>query len=187
MPATASAIEAPTEAATLIAREAPRQGAATPEALGPAGYTSFWDLALGVNRSNPEALALASDGETSHIAIDPDELKKLLGTVWFRSVFPRLSSHWRERVFDVLVDTSHIPNHLLRVGRRDVHLSDLRHAEVKEVFSRSSIPEDVRADVRLVMTVGNLWGAESLARLRYTEVPESRAGSSIASRFLGML
>ncbi|MCM3881356.1 MAG: hypothetical protein ND807_14710, partial [Vicinamibacterales bacterium] len=149
----------------------------------PQGFTSFWDLALAVNRSNPQALALAQDGEDSHITIDPSEMKKLLGTLWFRSVFPRLSQTWRERTLNAVLEGAVIPNHTLRIGRRDVPLSDVQHAELKELFSKLSIPEDVRADVRFVMTVGNLWGAETLARLRYADVP---APSRLSERLLGI-
>ncbi len=151
-----------------------------------AGYASFWDLALAVNRSNPDAIALASDGENSPITVDPAELKKLLGTLWFRSVFPRLSSHWRERTLNVLLETSVVPNHTLHVNRRDVRLSDLRLEEMRDLYSRLSIPEDVRADLRFVMTVGNLWGPESLTRLRYTEPPEAAARHSLPGRLLGI-
>jgi cell division GTPase FtsZ len=152
----------------------------------PQGFASFWDLALAINRSNPQALALAQDGDDSHITIDPTELKKLLGTVWFRSAFSRLSQTWRERTLNVVLDTTVIPNHTLRVGRHDVRLSDVHHSELKELFSRLSIPEDVRADVRFVMTVGNLWGAETLARLRYADIPEASAASRLSGRLLGI-
>jgi hypothetical protein len=153
-------------------------------AAEPQGFTSFWDLALAVNRSNPQALALAQDGEDSHITVDPAEMKKLLGTLWFRSVFPRLSQTWRERTLNVVLENAVIPNHTLRVGRRDVFLSNVQHSELKELFSQLSIPEDVRADVRFVMTVGHLWGAESVARLRYVDVPEVASG--LSGRLLGI-
>jgi cell division GTPase FtsZ len=162
---------------------APAPAAAPVAAAEPQGFTSFWDLALAVNRSNPQALALAQDGEDSHITIDPSEMKKLLGTLWFRSVFPRLSQTWRERTLNVVLESAVIPNHTLRIGRRDVPLSDVQHAELKELFSKLSIPEDVRADVRFVMTVGNLWGAETLVRLRYADVP---APSRLSERLLGI-
>jgi hypothetical protein len=175
-PAPLPPVEAPRPAEALAS-------VAPPE---PQGFTSFWDLALAINRSNSQALALAQDGDDSHITIDPSELKKLLATVWFRSVFSCLSHTWRERTLTVVLDSSVIPNHTLRVGRHDVRLSDVHHTELKELFSRLSIPEAVRADVRFVMTVGNLWGAEALARLRYADIPEASAASRLSGRLLGI-
>ena len=49
---------------------------------------NFWDLALAINRSDPAALEIAQNGAGESVSVDPAELRKLLGTVWFRSVFP---------------------------------------------------------------------------------------------------
>ncbi len=132
-------------------------------------YESFWDLALAMNRSEPAALAVAENGADATIAVDPMELKKLLGTVWFRAVFHRLSAAWRERLLDVIVEHVVVPNHRLRLGRRDVPLREINHAELKELFSKSSISEAVRTDIYLLMAVGSLWGAESLARFQFAD------------------
>lgn len=156
---------------SLAAPPAPEAAAAPPAPEAPA-FGSFWNLALALNRSDPAALALAQNGAETHVTIDPLELRKLLGTFWFRSVFARLSQTWRERTLKVLVETADIPNHILRVGRREVCLSEIDHAQLKELFSKLSTPEAVRADVRFVMTVGNLWGAESLKRFRYVEISQ---------------
>ena len=132
---------------------------------------SFWDLALAINRSDPAALEIAQNGASPSVSVDPGELRKLLGTVWFRSVFPRLSNAWRERLLNVLINSVVVPNHLLRLGRRDVLLQDAGPAELKELFSRSSVSEAVRGDIRLMMSIGNLWGPESLQRFQFAEAP----------------
>ena len=135
----------------------------------PPSYGTFWDLALAINRSDPGALEIAQNGASGSVSVDATELRKLLGTVWFRSVFPRLSNAWRERLLSVLVDNVVVHNHLLRLGRREIRLRDISIAELKELFSKSSLSEAVRGDVRLLMIVGNLWGQEGLGRLQFED------------------
>ena len=130
---------------------------------------NFWDLALAINRSDPAALEIAQNGADANVSVDPTEIRKLLGTVWFRSVFPRLSTAWRERLLGVLVDSLVVPDHMLKLGRREMHLRDVGLADLKELFSKSPVSEAVRGDVRLLMAVANLWGPESLGRFQFAE------------------
>ena len=139
---------------------------------------NFWDLALAINRSDPAALEIAQNGAGGSVSVDPAELRKLLGTVWFRSVFPRLSTAWRERLLGVLVDSLVVPDHMLKLGRRETHLRDMGLADMKELFSKSSVSEAVRGDVRLLMAVGNLWGPESLERFQFADGPPTPEMSS---------
>jgi len=46
-------------------------------------------------------------------------------------------------------------------------------------ISKSSLTEAARGDVRLLMTVGNLWGADSLSRIQFVNgsLPCSRTGA----------
>ena len=152
---------------------------------GSASFQNFWDLSLAINRSDPGALEIARNGENASVSVDPAEVRKLLATVWFRSVFSRLSNGWRERLLSVLVDSVVVPNHVLQMGRREIHLRDVRLAELKELFSKSSVTEAVRGDVRLLMTVGNLWGAESLGRIKFSDqsvMPELEWGFGFKKR-----
>lgn len=154
----------------------PAPSPSTRPADTPAPSGSFWDLALAINRSDPGALEIANNGASGNVRVDPSDLRKLLGTVWFRSVFPRLSNPWRERLLSVLVDSVVVPNHLLKIGRREVRMRDIGLAELKELFSKSSLSEGVRGDVRLLLAIGNLWGQESLSRLQFADgstAPES--------------
>jgi hypothetical protein len=145
----------------------PPQPAATPPTS--VAFGSFWDLALAINRSEPIALEIAQNGANPSVTVDPADLRKLLGTVWFRSVFPRLSTAWRERLLTVLADSVLLPNHVLKLGRRDIRMRDVSLPELKELFSKSSVSEAVRADVRLLMAIGNLWGSESFGRLQFAD------------------
>ena len=169
-PTVPAPIEAPEEHAVLAASQPVRE----PPVEGPTSFGNFWDLALAINRSEPGALEIAQNGASAIVHVDPTELRKLLGTVWFRSVFPRLSSAWRERLLAVLIDTVVVPNHVLRLGRREVLMQHAGLADLKELFSKSSVSEAVRSDIRLLMSIGNLWGPESLGRFQFADAgPET--------------
>jgi cell division GTPase FtsZ len=149
-------------------------------------FCSFWDLALAINRSEPGALEMANNGASGSVQVDPADLRKLLGTVWFRSVFPRLSNAWRERLLSVLIESVIVPNHVLKLGRREVRMRDIGLAELKELFSKSSVSEGVRGDVRLLLAIGNLWGQESLGRLQFADgSPQSESSSKLALMMQG--
>ena len=111
-------------------------------------------LALALNRGEKAARALAADGADCDIPIEAAEVRKLLGTVWFRSVFQHLSPRWRERLLDVLVDDITIHNHPVGEGRRAVRLSRVPYEELKRVATDVLVPEAVRTDVQLLVTIG---------------------------------
>ena len=146
-------------------------------------FATFWDLARAVNRSDPAALAMAHDEPTDAIPIDGGEIRKLVGTMWFRGVVPRLSEQWRRRVLDVLVGSMVIPNHVLKVDHRDVRLSELTFAQLGELVSRVAVPEAARADIDLLMSVGRLWGGEAVGQFQFAAV----AQNGERSRFVGLL
>jgi hypothetical protein len=146
-------------------------------------FATFRDFAVAVNRSERAALALARDGAPGGIPIDGGEVKKLMGTMWFRGVVPRLSAEWRQRVLDVLVSTVPIPNHRLKVDHRGVHLSDLSYAQLSDVVKRIHLPDVARADVDLLLIVGRLWGGEAVGRFEFVAMsPDSER-----SRFENLL
>ena len=151
----------------------------------PASSPSFWELALALNRLDPAALALAQDGAESQLTIDETELKKLLGTFWFRSVFPRFSQTWRERILSVLVESTVVPNHVLRVGRQEMRLSDIKYAQLREIFSQASVNDAMRGDLRLLMAVGSLWGPDSLSRFRFVNSSQMRESSRLSGLLQG--
>ena len=126
-----------------------------------------------MNRSDPAALALAHDDATDAISIDGAEIRKLLGTMWFRGVVPRLSEQWRRRVLDVLVGSMAIPDHVLKVDHRDVRLSELTFAQLSDVVSRVTVPEAARADVDLLISVGRLWGGDAVGRFQFAAVAQN--------------
>jgi hypothetical protein len=146
-----------------------------------AAFTTFWEFAVALNRSDPAAVALARDGATSDIPIDGGELRKLLGLMWFRTVLGRLSPHWRERVFTVLVDSATVPDHPMRVGRQTLHLHELSYEQLQEIDAKTMVPDWVRPDLDLLVTVGRFWGADAVKRFRFVEAPERHEPSMMES------
>jgi cell division GTPase FtsZ len=139
-----------------------------------ASFPSFWDFAVQINRSDRRALELAGTADVSSVPIDGGEVRKLLGTMWFRTVVPRLSQPWRDRVLDVLAGHAPIPNHRLRIDGHGVFLGDLSHAQLSDLVKRTSLPDSARSDVDLLMVVGRLWGGEALRKFQFAEAsPDS--------------
>jgi cell division GTPase FtsZ len=151
-------------------------GEAEPASAGlgvpPTPVPTFWEFARAINRLDPAALKLAGSEADSAIRIDPMELRKLLCTFWFRSVFPRLSQGWRDRIFEVLVERVAIPNHLLKRGRHPVRMSELSHEQLTQISSDTILPDAVRADLQLMIAVAAFWGHEALGRFTFTPVAD---------------
>lgn len=149
-------------------------------------FSSLWEFAVAVNRSNPTALAMASNGTSSGVAIDGSDVKKLLGTMWFRAVITRLSQEWRTRLLEALVTSREIPNHMVKLGREHVRLSTLSHAQLHEAWTGALLPQEVRSDVELLVTVGRLWGADAVGQFHFGEAPEQQRSFSFRSLLQGL-
>ena len=132
-------------------------------------FSTFWDFAVAINRADKAALKLAGIADVDSLAIDGGEVRKLLGTVWFRAVVPRLSHAWRDRVLEALVEHAPIPNHRVKLDGRGVLLSELTHAQLNDIVKRTYLPDLVRADADLLVNVGRLWGAEALRRFHFAD------------------
>jgi cell division GTPase FtsZ len=135
-------------------------------------FSSFWEFAVAVNRSDPAALALASNGITSEIPFDGAEVKRLINTMWFRSVIPRLSREWRDRVLNVLIDSVLLTDHPVKLGWQSTHLRQLSYAQLQQLAARMPVLDVVRPDMDLLIAVGRLWGADSVKRFRFGEPHE---------------
>jgi cell division GTPase FtsZ len=164
--------------ATAEANVEARAADVTPGPVVPAGdatpipsFATIWDFARAVNRSDPAALAIAANGVDSEIAMDGPELRKLLSTFWFRSVFPRLSKDWQDRILNVMVADAAITDHIIGTGRRAMHLRDMTHEERQRMLNDPSVPDAARADLQLMVTVGAMWGPETLKRFQFTPGP----------------
>ena len=166
--------------------EAPLAVAESPEAVEPhtAGvvsgvirtearaFATFWEFAVALNRSDPAALALAGDGATSDIPIDGDELRRLLGMMWFRTVLGRLSQDWRDRVLAALIESAPVPDHTVKLGRQALRLREASYEQLQEIGSKTIVPDWIRPDLDLLITVGRFWGPDAMKRFRFVEAPE---------------
>jgi hypothetical protein len=108
-------------------------------------------------------------------------VRKLLDMMWFRSVLPRLSRDWRDRVLEVLIESAPLPDHAVRLGRQTLHLREITYAQLQEIGSKTLVPDVVRPDLDLLITVGRFWGADSMKRFRFVEAPERHEPSTVES------
>ncbi len=180
----------------IAAEDAPLAAAKTPEpvkqprassdqkVLDPTrarAFTTFREFAVALNRSDPAALALAGDGATFDIPVDRTELRRLLGTMWFRTVLNRLPRDWRERLLHVLIENATVPDHVVKRGRQTIRLRELSYEELEEMSSKTSVPDSIRPDLDLMIAVGRFWGADAVKRFRFADVPERHEPSMMDS------
>ena len=149
-------------------------------------FATFWDLAVAINRSDRPALEFARSSAAHGIPIEAAEVRKLLGTVWFRGVVPQLSEQARQRVLDVLVSSTPITDHVLRVDHHGVRLSELTYGQLSDVVKRVSLPDAARGDIDLLMSVGRLWGGDALKRFHFVPVTANGERSGFASLLQGL-
>ena len=144
-------------------------------------FTTFREFAVALNRSDPAALALAGDGATFDMPVDRTELRRLLGTMWFRTVLNRLPRDWRERLLHVLIENATVPDHVVKRGRQTIRLRELSYEELEEMSSKTSVPDSIRPDLDLMIAVGRFWGADAVKRFRFADVPERHEPSMMDS------
>jgi hypothetical protein len=149
-------------------------------------FGSVWDLARALNRADRVALAIAAEEGPSTIPVDGLEVKKLLGTFWFRSVFTLFSESWRERLLDALVEAVIVPNHVVRLGRNLTQVTDLTLEQIEAIVEKPLTQSHAGADLRLLHAIGLLWGANALKRLRFADVEHPGESSRLASLLAGL-
>jgi cell division GTPase FtsZ len=148
-------------------------------------FASLLEFAVAVNRADPAALAVARGG-ASEIPVDGADVRKLLGTLWFRGVVPHLSADWRTRLFDALRASAEIPNHVVRLGRQQTRVSELGDAQLREVVAGRSLTDAVRQDVELLATVARVWGDDAIRQLQFREMAAPPATSGFSSLLQGI-
>jgi cell division GTPase FtsZ len=149
-------------------------------------FGSVWNLARALNRADRVALAIAAEERPSTIPVDGLEVKKLLGTLWFRSVFTLFSESWRERLLDALVAAVIVPNHVVRLGRNQAQVADLTLEQIQAIVEKPLTESHAGADLRLLHSIGLLWGADALERLRFGDVVHPGESSRLASLLAGL-
>jgi hypothetical protein len=172
------------EPAAIVERAAAPAVAASPDRRAAEGCPTFetvWDFAKALNRSAPAALALAAAEPQPDMPVEGVVVKKLLGTFWFRSVFPHLSQSWRRRLLDALAETLVIPNPVMRHGRRSVRLAELSYDQLKEISAKTLVRGEAGTDLQLLIAIGQLWGQEAFGRLQFVETSEPEDSSRLAA------
>jgi hypothetical protein len=151
-------------------------------------FATFWEFAVAVNRSDPAALALATNGATSAFPVDGAEVRKLLSTMWFRTVLPRLSKDWRDRLLNVLIEYAPVSDHQVKLGRHTMPLRELTYEQLQEVSAKTLVLDVVRPELDMLITVGRFWGADAVKRFRFVEAPAQERPTKVEGmidRFLG--
>jgi hypothetical protein len=135
-------------------------------------FASFWEFARALNRSDPTAIELASNGAECSVPLEVPDIRKLLSTFWVRSVFPLLSTPWRDRMLETLVQSIAIPDYAVRNGRQRVRVSELTHEELKKIVTGAILPDAIRRDLQLLVAVGTLWGGDAVKRFDFTPISD---------------
>jgi cell division GTPase FtsZ len=178
---TPPALDQPGNASAPIAAAARERAAPA----GPRSFTTLWEFAVALNRQDPDALAIARDGTESQITLDGLEVRKLLMTIWFRTIFQHLSAAWRERLLEALIGDVAIPNHPIKCRRGVKPLQKVEYSEIKEIWSNTFVPEVLRIDLELLLTVGRLWGEEAIGRLRFADDASAEGSSKLGGLLHG--
>ena len=98
---------------------------------------------------------------------------KLLRTVWFRRSFcalRELKSRLSAFVQDIL-----ITDHVVKVGWLPMRLSEDARPTLR-VAAKFSIPDTVKPDLDLMVTLGRLWGEGAVERLRFSDAAPKPSG-----------
>jgi cell division GTPase FtsZ len=180
----------PVAAAAVAPPPRPEPPARRPEApperaTAAVPFASLLEFAVAVNRADPAALALARDG-AGEIPIDGADVRKLLGTLWFRGVVAQLSAAWQARLFEALRASGTFPDHVVRSGRQQARLSELGAAQLREVAASRSPQDAVRQDVELLAAIARVWGDDALRHLQYREMAAVPAASGFSSLLEGI-
>lgn len=148
-------------------------------------FANVGDLARALNRLDPIALELAARDPEPDIIVEGPTVRKLVSTVWFRSIFPKLSASWRERLLDALAGTVVIPNHVLSRGRQSIHLADGSYEDLKAIAASTAVPGAAGVDLHLVLAILGLWGEGARSRFRFVDVAALEHSSRLGT-LLGM-
>ena len=148
-------------------------------------FASVGDLARAINRNDPIAIEMAARVPEPDILIEGPTVRKLVGAVWFRSIFPKLSSSWRERLLDSLAGSVLVPNHVLSRGREPIHLADGNIEELKAIAASTAVSGAAGADLHLVLAVVGLWGEDARNRLQFVDAPAPERQSKLSALFGG--
>jgi hypothetical protein len=163
-----------------VAEEIVSDAAAVERNPGPP-FATLAEFAKALNRLDPTALELAAGDPLPDMSVDGPAVKQLLGVFWFRSIFPRFSPSWRERLLEALTTSVVIPNHVLWRGRQAVRLADTSYDDLKEMLAKTPVNGATGADLQLLLGILRLWGDDARRRLRFSEVAAPETSSRLGA------
>jgi hypothetical protein len=146
-------------------------------------FATVGDLARALNRRDPIALEIAARDPERDISIEGATVRKLVVAIWFRSVFPKFSSAWQERLLDALAASVVIPNHVLLRGRQPIRLADGSYDDLKAIASSTTVSGAAGADLHLVLAILGLWGEDARSRLQFLDVAAPERSSRLGALF----
>jgi cell division GTPase FtsZ len=164
----------------------------TAAAIEPAGpveqaaaprFATVGDLARALNRLDRIALEVAARDPEPDILVEGPIVRKLVGAIWFRSIFTKFSSSWHERLLDALAASMVIPNHLLSRGRQPIHLADGSPEDLKAIAASRTLTGAAGADLHLVLAIVGLWGEDARRRLQFVAVATPERSSRLGALF----
>ena len=185
LPATTNGMLVERTASNAAVVGQPASGGALPQierAPGPL-FATVVDLARALNRLDRTALELAARDPGPDILIEGPMVRKLVDAIWFRSIFPKLSSSWHERLLDALAASVVIPNHVLSRGRQAVHLADGSYDDLKAIAASRTVSSEAGSDLHLVLAIVGLWGEDARSRLRFISVAAPERASRLGALF----
>jgi hypothetical protein len=59
----------------------------------------------------------------------------------------------------------------MKLGRQTMHLRELTYEQLQEIDAKTLVPDWIRPDLDLLVTVGRFWGADAVKRFRFVEAP----------------
>jgi hypothetical protein len=157
--------------------------AAPPKPVAAPLFATIGDLARALNRRDPVALEVAARDPERGILVEGAAIRKLVGAIWFRSIFSNFSAAWRERLLDALAASVVISNHLLLHGRQPVHLADGSYDDLKTIAASLAVSGEAGADLHLVLTIVSLWGEDARSRLQFVDVAAPERSSRLGTLF----
>ncbi len=80
-----------------------------------------------------------------------------------------------------------MPNHPLKSRHGVAPLQSLEYGELKEIYSKTFVPESARADVELLLAAGRLWGGDVMGRFRFADAPRSETATRLGALFQSFL
>jgi hypothetical protein len=84
-------------------------------------------------------------------------------------------------MLDVLLREVSISDHVIRIGRRSVHLRELTHEQRRQLAGDAAQPDAVRADLQLLTMVARFWGEAAVERFNLQPVANATEPSGLAS------